>query len=59
MVGMSMGCINGMRLATSHPDRVAAFVAVDAGPWVRTEGVRLIQEFAADADSAESLRGSH
>ena len=55
VVGMSMGCINGMRLATSHPDRVAAFVAVDAGPWVRTEGVRLIQEFVANADGAESL----
>jgi pimeloyl-ACP methyl ester carboxylesterase len=35
VVGMSMGCINGLQLAIAHPDRVAAFVAVDAGPWVR------------------------
>ena len=55
VVGMSMGCINGMQLAASHPDRVAALVAVDAGPWVRTEGMRPIREFVEDADGAETL----
>ena len=55
VVGMSMGCINGMKLAASHPDRVTAFVAVDAGPWVHLEGSRPIGQFIADADGAESL----
>ena len=55
VVGMSMGCINGMQFAASHPDRVASLIAVDAGPWVRTEGVGPIRKFIEDADGAESL----
>src|SRR5262245_33321445 len=44
LVGMSMGCINGLFYAIRHPERVAAFVAVDAGPSVQVEGgTRIIQ----------------
>lgn len=55
IVGMSMGCINGMYMAAAHPDRVQAFVAVDAGPWVRLKGAVPIGNFVAGADGAESL----
>lgn len=55
VVGMSMGCLNGLELALRHPERVAAFVAVDAGPWVRTDAARPILDFVAESDGAESL----
>ncbi len=47
VVGMSMGCINGLHLAAHHPERVAAFVAVDAGPWVQMGGGQRIIDFVA------------
>jgi pimeloyl-ACP methyl ester carboxylesterase len=50
IVGMSMGCLNGLAFAERWPERVAAFVAVDAGPWVQMEGGRRIAEFVRDAD---------
>lgn len=55
VVGMSMGCLNGLHLAAACPDRVSAFVAVDAGPWVRIEGGRAIIDFVAQADGGDSL----
>ena len=55
VVGMSMGCLNGLRFAIGHPDRVAAFVAVDAGPWVRIEGSHRIREFVQEANGAHDL----
>lgn len=55
VVGMSMGALNGLHLAARWPDRVAAFVAVDAGPWVRMSGGRRIVDFVAGADGARSL----
>jgi pimeloyl-ACP methyl ester carboxylesterase len=50
VVGMSMGCLNGLTFAARWPERVSAFVAVDAGPWVQMEGGRRIAEFVRDAD---------
>ena len=50
VVGMSMGCLNGLAFTALHPERVAAFVAVDAGPWVQMEGGRRIVEFTREAD---------
>ena len=55
VVGMSMGCINGLHFTARRPDRVAAFVAVDAGPWVRMEGGQRIIDFVQSARSLESL----
>lgn len=49
VVGMSMGCINGLHLAGHHPERVAAFVAVDAGPWVQMGGGQRIIDFVAES----------
>jgi pimeloyl-ACP methyl ester carboxylesterase len=55
VVGMSMGCLNGLHFAARQPDRVAAFVAVDAGPWIRLEGSRRITDFVRDADGEAEL----
>ncbi len=55
VVGMSMGCLNGLHFAAAHPDRVSAFVAVDAGPWVRIEGSHAIIDFVREADGGDSL----
>jgi pimeloyl-ACP methyl ester carboxylesterase len=50
VIGMSMGCLNGLAFTALHPERVAAFVAVDAGPWVQMEGGRRIVDFTREAD---------
>jgi pimeloyl-ACP methyl ester carboxylesterase len=55
VVGMSMGCINGLHFAARWPERVAAFVAVDAGPWVRLDGGRRIIDFVESADRNATL----
>jgi pimeloyl-ACP methyl ester carboxylesterase len=55
VVGMSMGCLNGLAFALAHPERVAAFVAVDAGPWVQMDGGRRIVDFVRDADASADL----
>lgn len=55
VVGMSMGCLNGLAFAVTHPERVGAFVAVDAGPWVHVEGGRGIIRFMTDSDGARSI----
>ena len=49
VIGMSMGCINGLHLAAHNPERVAAFVAVDAGPWVQLSGGQRILDFVAES----------
>jgi pimeloyl-ACP methyl ester carboxylesterase len=55
VIGMSMGCMNGLAFAARWPERVAAFVAVDAGPWVQMEGGRRIGDFVRAADGAAAL----
>jgi esterase len=55
VVGMSMGCLNGLAFALAHPERVAGFVAVDAGPWVQMDGGRRIVDFVREADASVDL----
>jgi pimeloyl-ACP methyl ester carboxylesterase len=55
VVGMSMGCLNGLAFALAHPERVSAFVAVDAGPWVQMEGGQRIVEFTREAAEGVDL----
>jgi pimeloyl-ACP methyl ester carboxylesterase len=50
VVGMSMGCLNGLAFTLANPQRVTGFVAVDAGPWIQMEGGRRIADFVRDAD---------
>lgn len=47
LVGMSMGCLNAMHYAARHSDRLAGFVAVDAGPWVSAGGGQDIIDFVS------------
>lgn len=55
VVGMSMGCINGLRFALDHPDRVSSFTAVDAGPWINTNASQSIVEFVQVSSELESV----
>lgn len=54
LVGMSMGCVNGLCYAIRHPERLAAFVAVDAGPAVRIEGGQEIVAFREQTRELDS-----
>jgi pimeloyl-ACP methyl ester carboxylesterase len=55
LVGMSMGCLNGLHYAVQHPERLAGFVAVDAGPAVRLDGGRSIIDFRRRTETLASL----
>ena len=55
LVGMSMGCLNGLAFTLRYPERVAGFVAVDAGPWIQMEGGRRIADFVRDAAGGVDL----
>ena len=55
LIGMSMGCIHGLHYALREPDRVAGFVAVDAGPSVRVAGGAPIIEFRRATATLDSL----
>lgn len=55
IVGMSMGCINGLRFALEHPGRVASFTAVDAGPWIHVAAGKSIIDFVHGARQLESI----
>ncbi|MEM9730777.1 MAG: alpha/beta hydrolase, partial [Myxococcota bacterium] len=55
IVGMSMGCINGLRFALDHPHRVSSFTAVDAGPWINTEASGAIVDFVQGTQELESF----
>lgn len=55
MVGMSMGCVNALRYAIDHPERLAGLVAVDAGPWVRLDGAQRISDFVRDCTELPAL----
>ena len=55
LIGMSMGCLNGLHYAVKHADRLAGFVAVDAGPYVNPEGGQAIANFVADSSASRSI----
>jgi len=55
IVGMSLGGITGLHYALGNPDRVAAFVAVDIGPWVHAEGGAPIRQFMQEVASLDEL----
>jgi pimeloyl-ACP methyl ester carboxylesterase len=55
IVGMSMGCLNGLEFAIRHPERLTAFVAVDAGPTIRIAGGRSIVDFRRRTAMLDSL----
>ena len=55
LVGQSMGAINGLAFAVTHPERLAALVMIDAGPEVRRRGSSRIREFVNGGAKPETL----
>ena len=55
LVGMSMGAINALAYAESHPERLGALVLIDAGPTMRRPGSRRIRDFVNGVAEAPSL----
>jgi pimeloyl-ACP methyl ester carboxylesterase len=58
LIGQSMGAINALRFAATHPARVRALVLVDAGPEFQTDGAKRIGDFVertATVDSVEEF----
>ena len=54
VVGMSMGCLNGLPSRSLHPEtRGRPSSPFDAGPWIQMEGGKRIVEFTREA--AESV----
>ena len=55
LVGQSMGAINGLAFAVTHPERLSALVMIDAGPEVRRRGSSRIRDFVNGGEKPESL----
>ncbi len=55
LVGMSMGAINGLAYAITHPETLSALVLIDAGPNVRRPGSRRIRDFVNGGAEPETL----
>jgi pimeloyl-ACP methyl ester carboxylesterase len=55
LVGMSLGGVNALAWAGRHSRRLAGLVLVDIGPEVRTDGVRKIAAFTAEATPLDSV----
>jgi len=55
LVGQSMGAINGLAFAVTHPERLSALVMIDAGPEVRRWGSSRIREFVNGGAKPETL----
>jgi pimeloyl-ACP methyl ester carboxylesterase len=55
LVGQSMGAINGLAFAVTHPERLSALVMIDAGPEVRRRGSSRIREFVNGGEKPETL----
>jgi esterase len=55
LVGMSMGGVNAIQYAGSHPERLAALVIIDVGPETQALGSRRIRDFMAESTSGVSV----
>ena len=55
LVGQSMGAINGLAFAVTHPERLSALVMIDAGPEVRRRGSSRIREFVNGGAKPETV----
>lgn len=55
LVGMSMGALNGIRVAARDRERLRGLILIDAGPRLRTGGAERISNFALDRKTFQSL----
>jgi esterase len=55
LVGMSMGGLNAIGYAATHPDQLSGLVLIDIGPDVRAEGVAAITRFIDEAPERDSI----
>lgn len=55
LVGMSLGGLAAIELASSHGDRLDALVLVDVGPELRDEGTQRIGDFISQPSELESV----
>lgn len=55
IVGMSMGALNGLHVALSHPEMISALVTVDAGPWISIAGAVPIRDFMHTVSTLDQL----
>ncbi|TWS96626.1 alpha/beta fold hydrolase [Reyranella sp. CPCC 100927] len=55
IVGMSMGCLNGLYTTLARPDAVSALVAIDAGPWINIAGAGPIRDFMHTVSTLDQL----
>ncbi|MCY3923749.1 MAG: alpha/beta hydrolase [Chloroflexi bacterium] len=55
VVGHSMGGMNAMTFAATHPERLRALVLIDVGPGVSVDGVEQVRQFVAGPYELDSL----
>ncbi len=55
VLGHSMGGMNAMTFAATHPDRLRALVLIDVGPGVSVDGVQQVRQFVAGPYELDSL----
>lgn len=55
VLGHSMGGMNAMTFAATHPEQLRALVLIDVGPGVSVDGVQQVRQFVAGPYELESL----
>src|SRR5205814_127975 len=55
LVGMSLGAINSLAFAITHPERLTNLVIIDAGPEMRRPGSSRIRDFVNDSEHLVSV----
>lgn len=55
VLGHSMGGMNAMTFAATHPDQLRALVLIDVGPGVSVDGVKQVRQFVAGPYEMDSL----
>ncbi|HEX3861747.1 MAG TPA: alpha/beta hydrolase [Stellaceae bacterium] len=57
LIGMSLGAINSLAYAISHPERLQKLVIIDAGPEMRRPGSSRIRDFVNGVKDTVTVEG--
>jgi esterase len=57
LIGMSLGAINSLCFAISHPERLTNLVIIDAGPEMRRPGSSRIRDFVNGVKDTVTIEG--